>query len=543
MFDLFSFCWRSIPNKKMLVGYLFSSSAQAILSVASPLVAGNIINMLLENNPSMRLIADMCLLLAFCCILAAVFNYLSSILYTYLQADSSFELELQAVSHIQRLTPSFFVGYDPAYWRKRLNDDTNGISLFFLMSATKVLENGATFIAMVVILAILNPLLSIASILLTFFAGSIYQFFKKKSYDSSLTFQDELSRYSSCVQEQLTNVEFIRLHILFSRSVKMMREVFQTLRNAMYQTNKVGAQINLFTGISRGIAEALLLFVAATEVLAGTLQVGYVATALGFFTTMVTAIEYFTGFGYDYQKALVNYTRLKQLWNEPEEKHGSKSLDQTDKISFKQLSFSYPSSQVSVIQDACGEFEVGTLYGISGHNGSGKSTLLKLIAGEYFRYYGGDICYDQLHLSELDQYALRRDLIGFVEQEPAILQDTLWNNLTLLAKNKPDRRRVIELADLLGLDDFIANNDLDEVVDTHHTSLSGGEKQKIAIIRMLLKNPRVMLLDEPTSALDAVSKANLIQYLKDIRKNHLIIVVSHDQDLLAACDALYEATN
>lgn len=411
------------------------------------------------------------------------------------------------------------------------------------MSATKVLENGATFIAMVVILAILNPLLSIASILLTFFAGSIYQFFKKKSYDSSLTFQDELSRYSSCVQEQLTNVELIRLHILFSRSVKMMKGIFQTLRNAMYQINKVGAQINLFTGISRGIAEALLLFVAATEVLAGTLQVGYVATALGFFTTMVTAIEYFTGFGYDYQKALVNYTRLKQLWNEPEEKHGSKSLDQTDKISFKQLSFSYPGSQVSVIQDACGEFEVGTLYGISGHNGSGKSTLLKLIAGEYFRYYGGDICYDQLHLSELDQYALRRDLIGFVEQEPAILQDTLWNNLTLLAKNKPDRKRVIELADLLGLDDFIANNDLDEVVDTHHTSLSGGEKQKIAIIRMLLKNPRVMLLDEPTSALDAVSKANLIQYLKDIRKNHLIIVVSHDQDLLAACDALYEATN
>ena len=64
--------------------------------------------------------------------------------------------------------------------------------------------------------------------------------------------------------------------------------------------------------------------------------------------------------------------RCEQLWNEPEEKHGSKSLDQTDKILFKQLSFSYPGSQVSVIQDACGEFKVGTLYGISGHDGSGK---------------------------------------------------------------------------------------------------------------------------------------------------------------------------
>ena len=108
----------------MLVGYLFSSSAQAILSVTSPLVAGNIINMLLENNPSMRLIADMCLLLAFCCILAAVFNYLSSILYTYLQADSLFELELQAVSHIQRLTPSFFVGIanQSSYYRIAYDD-------------------------------------------------------------------------------------------------------------------------------------------------------------------------------------------------------------------------------------------------------------------------------------------------------------------------------------------------------------------------------------------------------------------------------------
>ena len=542
MVNLFIFCWRSIPNKKMLIGYLFSSLAQAILSIASPLVAGNIINVLLENNRSIRLIACMCLLLAFCCILAAVFNYLSSILYTYLQADSSFELELQAVSHIQHLRPSFFTGYDPAYWRRRLNDDTNGISLFFLMSATSVLENGATFIAMIVILAVIDPILSVASILLTFFAGSIYQFFKKRSYDTSLTFQDELSRYSSCVQEQLTNVEFIRRHILFSRSTKMLKRVFQTLRSAMYQTNKVGAQINLFTGISRGIAEALLLFIATVEVLAGTLQVGYVATALGFFTTMVTAVEYFTGFGYDYQKALVNYTRLKQLWNEPEEDHGSHTFEQADKVSFKQLSFSYPNAQTKIIKDACGTFKVGSLYGISGYNGSGKSTLLKLIAGEYFRCYSGNVYYDDLNLYELDQYALRRDVIGFVEQEPAILQDTLWNNLLLFAKNIPDEGLVIELSNLFGLDDFIASNGLDKVIDTHHTSLSGGEKQKIAIIRMLIKNPRIMLLDEPTSALDAKSKANLIEYLKDIREDHLIIVISHDQNLLAACDALYEVS-
>ena len=81
---------------------------------------------------------------------------------------------------------------------------------------------------------------------------------------------------------------------------------------------------------------------------------------------------------------------------------------------------------------------------------------------------------------------------------------------------------------------------MQSVIDAHRVALSGGEKQKIAIIRMLLKDPEVMLLDEPTSALDAASRSHLIDLLKDFRKDHLVIVVSHDEELLAVCDEVRE---
>ena len=76
--------------------------------------------------------------------------------------------------------------------------------------------------------------------------------------------------------------------------------------------------------------------------------------------------------------------------------------------------------------------------------------------------------------------------------------------------------------------------------DEQNHNISGGEKQKIAIIRLLLQNPSVMLLDEPTSALDRASRSVLIDILQQKKRNHIVIVVSHDSDLLEACDAVIE---
>lgn len=262
MFDLVRCCWQSISNRRRFIGYLVARLIQALLSVVAPLVAGVTINMLLEPNTPMGSLILACLFLAICCILAALFDYQATLVYTYLQADSSFDLELHAIQHIQHLRPAFFKGFDPAYWRRRLDDDTNGLSLFFLMSIVDVLKNTAILVVIVVVLFVIDPLLSLVSIVLAIASGGIYMIFMNRMYKTRLDFTNEMSQYSSRAQEQLEEVEFIRKHVLFNRSTKRLKEIFFTVREAMYQTNKVAAQVFLCTGVVQGIAQAALLFVA-----------------------------------------------------------------------------------------------------------------------------------------------------------------------------------------------------------------------------------------------------------------------------------------
>ena len=133
-------------------------------------------------------------------------------------------------------------------------------------------------------------------------------------------------------------------------------------------------------------------------------------------------------------------------------------------------------------------------------------------------------------------------MVGFTEQAPMILEDTIWNNLTLLCKDEPSKEKVMSLVEQLNLNHLIdsAPQGFNTILDDSHPSLSGGEKQKVAIIRMVLKNPQVMLLDEPTSALDKNSVVQLISLLNDLKQNHIVIVVTHDQKLLDSCDSIVE---
>lgn len=181
------------------------------------------------------------------------------------------------------------------------------------------------------------------------------------------------------------------------------------------------------------------------------------------------------------------------------------------------------------------------LYGISGANGVGKSTLLEILLGMYPDDTTGSVLYNGIDQLEIDRYALRVKNIGVAEQEPPILEDTIEANLMLLSPGQ-DTDKVNKYIDALGLREMVsmAPNGLETILDECRQNISGGEKQKIAIIRLLLQNPSVMLLDEPTSALDRASRSALIEILQQKKRDHIVIVVSHDSDLLEACDAVIE---
>lgn len=172
-------------------------------------------------------------------------------------------------------------------------------------------------------------------------------------------------------------------------------------------------------------------------------------------------------------------------------------------------------------------FVAGKIYSIRGENGAGKSTLINLLLGLYINCYRGEIIYNGIDINKIDLVDLRNKLVGVTEQIPLLLNDTLYNNLLMGSKNFELMNFLI---DYFQLNDFISRleNGINNVINESTTNISGGEKQKIAIIRQLISNPDVMIFDEPTASLDFDSKNKFLKYITKIKANKIIIIITHD---------------
>ena len=198
------------------------------------------------------------------------------------------------------------------------------------------------------------------------------------------------------------------------------------------------------------------------------------------------------------------------------------------------LSFNYPNKD-KVINDLSYQFEFGKTYGLLGKSGCGKSTLLKLLMRIY--QSEGKIMYGKYSIDEIDTNSLRKH-ISYVDQETFLFKDSLYNNITLL-DNSYSKDEVINACKQANIHDFIMSlpNSYDSI---YNDDLSSGQKQRIGLARAFLRNRPILLLDEPTSRIDSLNEAMLLDILKDIKKDKLIIIVSHRKSSLAICDDILE---
>lgn len=188
-------------------------------------------------------------------------------------------------------------------------------------------------------------------------------------------------------------------------------------------------------------------------------------------------------------------------------------------------------------------FQKGSSYAVVGDNGTGKSTLINLLIGLYADERKGLIYYDETSLNKLDMRLIRKNVIGISEQEPILINDSIKYNLHLGIEfdEKADGEQLQRYMELLNMSDFINNlpDGYNTVINERSTNISGGEKQKLSILRVLMKNPYVMVFDEPTSALDERSSRRFMEYLDSIKFDKIIILVTHNKLVMGYVDYVY----
>ena len=204
-------------------------------------------------------------------------------------------------------------------------------------------------------------------------------------------------------------------------------------------------------------------------------------------------------------------------------------------VEFKDVTFTYPDQQEPVLDNVSFNIKAGERVAILGHVGSGKTTIGRLIAGLY-EADSGMILVDGIDIRQIAPSELREN-IGFSAQDTWLMSTTIEENISLGSINT-DPETVLWAGELAGVSNF-ANRHQDGyklVLKERGESLSGGQRQAIALARALARRPSILILDEPTSSMDARSEQTFVQRFKQETFESTLLVITHRTSLLSLVD-------
>jgi ATP-binding cassette subfamily B protein len=298
--------------------------------------------------------------------------------------------------------------------------------------------------------------------------------------------------------------------------------------------------LNFGQGAIIAVAITFIMFFAANQVVEAKMTLGELVMVNTFLLQLFIPLNFLGVVYRSIRYSLADMDRLVKLLEEdPEIKDAPQAQSlaiQHGEVRFEHVQFAYQPER-QILFDVDFTIAPGQKVAVVGHSGAGKSTMARLL----FRFYdvtGGRITIDGQDLRQVTQESLRR-AIGIVPQDTVLFNDTIYYNLAY-AKPDASKEEVIESAKKAHIHDFITSlpDQYDTVVGERGLKLSGGEKQRVAIARTILKAPKILIFDEATSALDTKSEQAILKALKATAENHTTLVIAHRLSTIVDADRI-----
>lgn len=535
MKSLFSLCEKYIqPRRGLFTLYILLCIFLSLQSIASPYITGSFIDYLTSGS-GINLIVHYCTIFVALTLSGLLIGYISNRLYIRLQTTISYELNKDVLCHLQKVSFAFIKNQDTVALNQRINNDSNSIISFYVSLFQNIVINIVVIVSGFILIFRFDFVLAGVLFVLVPCYFVVYQIFKHKLFNHGLALKKSQTEYFAKLNEQLTFIKQVKMFSLFETFTDRLNDVFvKTLANALkYQT--VSYSFSSVDTIILTVAQVFLFLYGGAQVINAKLTIGHFTIISSYFSMMLTSVRYFLSLGKDFQDAKTAYCRLNDVLNIPCETVGTEELQSIDRIDVQNLSLK--ENGKAIVSGLNATFVKDRIYVIRGLNGAGKSTLLNLIMGLYVDCFEGRILFNQLPMEKLNMYALRKSKIGILEQNPTLFEDTVDFNI-FLTKLGANGNAIDRLIDVTELNSFIAEREegLQTVLAENSATISGGERQKIALLRALLSDPDLLLLDEPTSSLDFPASKKLQEYLVSVKMGRIIIIVTHDDMFAEVAD-------
>ncbi|QRM19021.1 type I secretion system permease/ATPase [Dechloromonas sp. TW-R-39-2] len=267
----------------------------------------------------------------------------------------------------------------------------------------------------------------------------------------------------------------------------------------------------------------------------GKLSMGGLIACTMLTSRAVAPLGQMVGLLMQYHSAKVSLASLETIMANPVERPSDAAFvhrpELKGNIEFRDVQFSYPNSSIAALKGLNCKIVAGEKVVVIGRIGSGKTTLQKLLLGLY-QPTGGALMIDGVDVRQLDPADLRRN-VGYVAQDVTLFYGTLRDNISIGAPYADDAA-IMAAAEAAGLTEFVNRHPdgFDMMIGERGDSLSGGQRQGVAIARAFLMDPPILLLDEPTSAMDFSSEQQFKQRLKSMAAHKTVLIVTHRNSLL-----------
>ncbi|MCL2188710.1 MAG: ABC transporter ATP-binding protein/permease [Defluviitaleaceae bacterium] len=524
-----------IAHKYALGIYIALTFTTVIITILSPYILGDFIDNLIQGA-GVQTILRFCFIFGGLNLVRIIKGYITSLLYVKMHTQMGYDFTKAALQHVQRSSLSYSNKADIAYLNNRITTDANTLIGFSVSVLQSVLTNAVVLVVPFFILFSLNGF--IASLMLGFLALYMVLYFacKKKLYEVSFILREKQAKYFSGLLEQLRHIKLIKTHAVQNEINQRADVHFTGFNHAVVRNQKVNYLYSGMDGIISTIAQIVLFVIGGLQILYGNFTIGMFTIFTSYFNMILSAVRYFYGLGATYQNAMASHSRLQEVFGQQTEAYGTIVLNDIKKITFQGVNFSYDAEgEKQVICNFNTALSRGNMYAITGGNGAGKSTLTSLLLGLYINEFTGVITYNDTDIRQINMNAVRKTLIGYAAQEPILINDSIQYNLVYNNGeiNAPHLQRCIEV---LNMGAFFAQHNVNFEINELNNNISGGEKQKIAILSVLYKNPEVMIFDEPTSALDAQTTKQFMDYLHEMKRDKIIVIITHDEAVKMRCD-------
>ncbi|MES2076387.1 MAG: ABC transporter ATP-binding protein/permease [Pseudomonadota bacterium] len=535
---LWVYKWRVLAALLCLIG-------AKLANVGVPLVLKQLIDQMSISpaHPRALLVLPLAALVAYGVLRLSttVFTELREFLFARVTQRAVRTIALKVFRHLHALSLRFHLNRQTGGMTRDIERGTRGVSSLISFTLFNILP---TLVEITLVLGYLVSHYDIWFSIITFCALVLYIAFTITVTDWRTHFRRTMndldSKASTKAIDSLINYETVKY---FGNEDYEAKRYDEGLRR--YETAAVKSQTSLSllnTGQSLIIATAvtLILWRATQGVIDGKMTLGDLVLVNTFMIQLYIPLNFLGVIYREIKQSLADMERLFSLLDQNREIADAPDarplLTHGAQVRFQHVDFSYESKR-KILFDVDFTIAAGTTTAVVGHSGSGKSTLSRLL----FRFYevnGGGITIDGQDLRTLTQDSLRH-AIGIVPQDTVLFNDSIEYNI---AYGQPgaSKEQIVAAAKAASIHDFIESlpDGYASMVGERGLKLSGGEKQRVAIARTLLKNPAILIFDEATSALDSKAEQAIQAQLKEIARSRTTLVIAHRLSTVADAEQI-----